>query len=90
MSFSTPHDTSNSGDGTQLVLDLNGVTSSYIVTNIALSNTNPGMLLTRRLMWPTSGRRPENLPPVLQPRWLFRLMTAGLVEPSRLTTSARL
>ena len=42
MSFSTPHDTSGAGSGTQLLLDLNGVTSSYIVTNIALSNTNPG------------------------------------------------
>jgi len=42
VSFSTPHDTSVSGDATELLLSLNGVTSSYIVTNIALSNTNPG------------------------------------------------
>ena len=42
MSFSTPHDTSVSGDGTVLTLDLNGVSSTYIVTNIVLSNTNPG------------------------------------------------
>lgn len=42
MSFSTPHDTSVSGNGTQLILGLNGVTSSYVVTNISISNTNPG------------------------------------------------
>lgn len=42
MSFSTPHDTSVSGNGTKLTLDLNGVSSSYVVTNIVLSNTNPG------------------------------------------------
>jgi hypothetical protein len=41
MSFSTPHDTSGSGLGTRLTLSLNGVTSSYTVTNIVLSNTNP-------------------------------------------------
>lgn len=38
MSFSTPHDTSVSGNGTQLLLG----TSSYTVTNIVISNTNPG------------------------------------------------
>lgn len=42
MSFSTPHDTTVSGSGTRLTLSLNGVTSSYVVTNIVLSNTNPG------------------------------------------------
>jgi hypothetical protein len=42
VSFSTPHDTSVSGNGTVLVLDLNGVSSTYVVTNIVLSNTNPG------------------------------------------------
>ncbi len=42
MSFSTPHDTSISGNGTVLVLDLNGVSSTYVVTNIVISNTNPG------------------------------------------------
>ena len=42
MSFSTPHDTSVSGSGTVLVLDLNGVSSTYVVTNIVLSNSNPG------------------------------------------------
>lgn len=42
MSFSTPHDTGVSSSGTQLVLDLNGVSSSYVVTNIVLSNSNPG------------------------------------------------
>lgn len=38
MSFSTPHDTSVSGSGT--VLTVGGTT--YVVTNIVLSNTNPG------------------------------------------------
>lgn len=42
MSFSTPHDTSVSGAGTTLTLSLDGVTSTYIVSNIVLSNTNPG------------------------------------------------
>jgi hypothetical protein len=41
MSFSTPHDTSVSGLGTRLTLSLNGVTSTYTVSNIVLSNTNP-------------------------------------------------
>ena len=41
MSFSTPHDTSGSGLGTRLTLSLNGVTSTYTVSNIVLSNTNP-------------------------------------------------
>ena len=42
MSFSTPHDTSVSGSGTVLTLDLNGVGSTYVVTNIVLANTNCG------------------------------------------------
>jgi hypothetical protein len=42
VAFSTPHDTSGSGDGTVLTLDLNGVSSTYVVTNIVISNTNPG------------------------------------------------
>lgn len=42
MSFSTPHDTSVSGNGTVLLLDLNGISSTYVVTNIVLSNSNPG------------------------------------------------
>ena len=36
--FSTPHDTSASGSGTKLFLGA----STYVVTNIVLSNTNPG------------------------------------------------
>ncbi len=42
MSFSTPHDTTVSGNGTKLTLTLNGVTSTYLVSNIVISNTNPG------------------------------------------------
>lgn len=38
MSFATPHDTAAGGSGTQLALD----GSTYYVTNIVLSNTNPG------------------------------------------------
>ena len=38
MSFSTPHD----GAGTKLTLSLNGATSTYVVSNIVISNTNPG------------------------------------------------
>jgi hypothetical protein len=38
VSFSTPHD----GAGTKLTLSLNGVTSTYVVSNIVISNTNPG------------------------------------------------
>lgn len=34
----TPHD----GAGTKLTLSLNGVTSTYVVSNIVISNTNPG------------------------------------------------
>jgi hypothetical protein len=38
VSFSTPHDTSVSGSGTLLLLG----NQSYTVTNIVISNTNPG------------------------------------------------
>jgi hypothetical protein len=38
VSFSTPHDTSVSGSGTQLLLNAD----SYMVTNIVISNSNPG------------------------------------------------
>ncbi len=38
MSFATPHDTAVAGNATTLTLD--GTT--YVVTNIVLSNTNPG------------------------------------------------
>lgn len=41
MAFSTPHDTSVSGNGTTLMLGVGAVTQTYTVTNIALSNTNP-------------------------------------------------
>ena len=49
MSFSTPHDTSSTGAGTRLTISLNGVTSSYVVTNIVLSNTNPGAAADSRI-----------------------------------------
>lgn len=42
MSFSTPHDTGASGNGTTLILGLNNVTYTYVVSNIVISNTNPG------------------------------------------------
>lgn len=37
MSTATPHD----GVGTKLTLTLNGVTSTYTVSNIVIANTNP-------------------------------------------------
>jgi hypothetical protein len=42
VSFSTPHDTAGGGGGTRLTLSLNGVTSTYVVSNIVISNSNPG------------------------------------------------
>lgn len=39
--FSTPHDTTTTGSGTVLTLSLDGVASTYVVTNIALAFTNP-------------------------------------------------
>lgn len=39
--FATPHDTHASGSGTTLTLDLNGVSSTYFVSNIQLQFTNP-------------------------------------------------
>lgn len=49
MSFSTPHDTSVSGSGTRLTLSLNGVTSTYVVSNIVISNTDPGAAADSRI-----------------------------------------
>lgn len=40
-SFSTPHDTTTTGSGTVLTLSLDGVASTYVVTNIAIAYTNP-------------------------------------------------
>lgn len=40
--FSTPHDTGVSSSGTRLTISLNGVSATYVVSNIVLSNTNPG------------------------------------------------
>lgn len=39
--FATPHDTSVSGSGTVLTLSLDGVVSTYVITNVALAYTNP-------------------------------------------------
>jgi hypothetical protein len=49
VSFSTPHDTSVSGSGTRLTLSLNGVTSTYVVSNIVISNTDPGAAADSRI-----------------------------------------
>jgi hypothetical protein len=49
VSFSTPHDTSGSGSGTRLTLSLNGVTSTYVVSNIVISNTDPGAAADSRI-----------------------------------------
>jgi hypothetical protein len=40
--FSTPHDTGVSSSGTKLTISLDGVSATYVVSNIVLSNTNPG------------------------------------------------
>ena len=45
MSFSTPHDTAVAGGGTQLLLaypTAGGATYAFTITNIVISNTNPG------------------------------------------------
>ena len=42
MSFSTPHDTGVSSSGTRLTISLDGVSATYVVSNIVLQNTNPG------------------------------------------------
>lgn len=45
MSFSTPHDTTVSGGGTQLLLaypTTGGQTYTFTITNIVISNTDPG------------------------------------------------
>lgn len=39
--FSTPHDTATTGSGTVLTLSLDGVASTYVVTNIGIAFTNP-------------------------------------------------
>lgn len=41
MSYSTPHDASTAGTATTLTLSLDGVLSTYVVTNIALAFNNP-------------------------------------------------
>ena len=40
-SFATPHDTAAGGNATTLTLSLDGVVSTYVVSNIALAFTNP-------------------------------------------------
>lgn len=39
--FSSPHDATTNGNGTVLTLSLDGVASTYVVTNIQIQNTNP-------------------------------------------------
>lgn len=48
-SFSTPHDTGVSSSGTKLTISLDGVSATYVVTNIVLSNTNPGAAADARI-----------------------------------------
>lgn len=40
-SFATPHDTSLTGNATQLILGMDGVTSTYVITNVQLAFANP-------------------------------------------------
>lgn len=39
--FASPHDTAVGGSGTVLTLSLDGVVSTYVITNVALAYTNP-------------------------------------------------
>ncbi len=65
MSFSTPHD----GAGTKLTLSLNGVTSTYYVSNIVISNTNPGAAADTQIdvahLGQTTGEQAARLSPPL-------------------------
>jgi hypothetical protein len=65
VSFSTPHD----GAGTKLTLSLNGVTSTYYVSNIVISNTNPGAAADTQIdvahLGQTTGEQAARLSPPL-------------------------
>jgi hypothetical protein len=65
VSFSTPHD----GAGTKLTLSLNGVTSTYVVSNIVISNTNPGAAADSQIdvahLGQTTGEQAARLSPPL-------------------------
>lgn len=67
--FSTPHDTSVSGSGTRLTLSLNNVTSTYYVSNIVISNTNPGAAADTQIdvahLGQTTGEQAARLTPPL-------------------------
>ena len=61
----TPHD----GAGTKLTLSLNGVTSTYVVSNIVISNTNPGAAADSQIdiahLGQTTGEQAARLSPPL-------------------------
>ena len=61
----TPHD----GAGTKLTLSLNGVTSTYVVSNIVISNTNPGAAADTQIdiahLGQTTGEQAARLTPPL-------------------------
>lgn len=61
----TPHD----GAGTKLTLSLNGVTSTYVVSNIVISNTNPGAAADTQIdiahLGQTTGEQAARLSPPL-------------------------
>lgn len=64
----TPHD----GAGTKLTLSLNGVTSTYVVSNIVISNTNPGAAADTQIdiahLGQTTGEQAARLsPPLIVP-----------------------
>lgn len=61
----TPHD----GAGTKLTLSLNGVTSTYVVSNIVIANTNPGAAADTQIdiahLGQTTGEQAARLTPPL-------------------------
>ena len=61
----TPHD----GAGTKLTLSLNGVTSTYVVSNIVISNSNPGAAADTQIdiahLGQTTGEQAARLSPPL-------------------------
>ena len=65
----TPHDGVGTSAGTKLTLSLNGITSTYVVSNIVISNTNPGAaadtLIDIAHLGQTTGEQAARLTPPL-------------------------
>jgi hypothetical protein len=65
----TPHDGVGTSAGTKLTLSLNGITSTYVVSNIVISNTNPGAAADTQIdiahLGQTTGEQAARLSPPL-------------------------